>query len=61
MRGNMHVRIPAKLNSHSGQREHPDPPQWQGSCRLIFSLGAGAVKWLITGLRLSLGREPSCI
>ena len=19
------VRIPAKLNSHSGQREHPDP------------------------------------
>ncbi len=20
-----HVRIPAKLNSHSGQREHPDP------------------------------------
>ena len=36
-------------------------PQWQGSCRLIFSLGAGAVKWLITGLRLSLGREPSCI
>ncbi|HAU4931694.1 hypothetical protein [Aeromonas hydrophila] len=20
------VRIPAKLNSHSGQREHPDPP-----------------------------------
>ncbi|WP_425904478.1 hypothetical protein [Aeromonas sp. FL131] len=20
-----HLRIPAKLNSHSGQREHPDP------------------------------------